>query len=113
MKQVMITHGSSEAMFLVMSALLQPDDEVVVLTPCYQPLFSIPEALGCKIKSWELRPQEQFAPQLEDLRHVLSSQTRMVVVNFPNNPTGATITYEQQQELVKMVAKYNAYLLWD
>ena len=54
MKQVMITHGSSEAMFLVMSALLQPGDEVVVLTPCYQPLFSIPEALGCKIKTWEL-----------------------------------------------------------
>jgi capreomycidine synthase len=112
-QQVMTTHGSSEAMFLVMSALLKPEDEVVVLTPCYQPLFSIPEALNCTVKQWKLRPEKQFKPDLEDLRQLLTPNTRMVVVNFPNNPTGATITPEEQQRLVEMVAERNAYLLWD
>lgn len=111
--QVMITHGSSEGLFLVMSALLHPDDEVIVLTPCYQPFLSIPEALGCTVKSWKLRPEQQFIPHLEDLKQLLSPRTRMVVVNFPNNPTGATLTIEQQEMLVAMVAETNAYLLWD
>lgn len=112
-EQVLVTHGSSEAMFLIMSALLKPGDEVVVLTPCYQPLFSIPEALGCKVRTWRLRPEKQFVPQLEDLAGLLNSQTRMVVVNFPNNPTGAALTPAMQQDLIELVRKYNAYLFWD
>lgn len=112
-EQVMVTHGSSEAIFLVMTALLRPGDEIVVLSPCYQALFSIPEAIGCTVRHWKLRPEQQFIPDIEELKRLLSPQTRMVVVNVPNNPTGSILTQEQQQELIALVEKNNAYLLWD
>jgi capreomycidine synthase len=111
--QVMVTHGSSEAMFLVMNGMLQAGDEVVVLTPCYQPLLAIPEALGCTVKCWQLRPEKQFVPDIAELKQLLSPRTRMVVVNFPNNPTGATLTESQYCELIDAIAEVNAYLLWD
>jgi len=112
-EQVMATHGSSEAMFLVMSALLQPGDEVIVLSPCYQPLLAIPEALGCVVKYWRLKQDLNFSPDIKELKHLLTPATRMVIVNFPNNPTGATLTQTQYHELIQAVADTDAYLLWD
>lgn len=112
-EHVLVTHGSSEAMFLIMNTLLRPEDEVIIMTPCYQPLLSIPEALNCRVKSWALQPEQQFVPDIETLKNLLTPSTRMVVVNVPNNPTGATLLVEQQNELVNAVADAGAYLLWD
>src|SRR5581483_1221582 len=112
-ESVLVTHGSSEAMFLIMSTLLRPGDEVIVMTPCYQPLITIPESLGCCVKPWVLQPEQQFIPDVEALKRLLTPSTSMVIVNVPNNPTGATLTVEQQKSLVDAVAKSGAYLLWD
>jgi capreomycidine synthase len=111
--RVMATHGGTEANYLVMNGLLEPGDEVVVLDPCYQQLYAIAETLGCRLKKWPLRFERGFAPQLEDARKVIGERTRMVVVNFPHNPTGASITVEEQRELVECVAEVGAYLVWD
>ncbi len=112
-RQVMVTHGASEAMFLVMQTLLQLGDEVVVLDPCYYPLTEIAAALGCVLKVWPLRFEHQFTPDLTVLKGLLSPQTRMVIVNFPHNPTGASLTAEQQSELLALVTEAGAYLVWD
>ncbi|ARV62948.1 capreomycidine synthase [Nostocales cyanobacterium HT-58-2] len=112
-EQVMVTHGSSEAIFLIMNGLLHPDDEVVVLDPCYQQLFSIAESIGCRLKPWRLQFKHNFVPNVEEAKSLINSRTRMVVVNFPHNPTGASITREQQEELIVAVAKVGAYLVWD
>src|SRR5262249_9895126 len=85
--RVMATQGSSEAIFLVMNALLDAGDEVVVLEPAYQQLYAIAESLGCKLKRWQLRFEQGFAPNLEELAVLLNPKTRMVIVNFPHNPT--------------------------
>ena len=112
-ERVIATHGSSEAIFLIMTALLNPGDEVVVLDPCYQQLFSIAEAIGCRLKFWPLRFENGFVPDVEEGKSLITDKTRMVVVNFPHNPTGASITAEQQEELVKATAAVGAYLVWD
>lgn len=112
-EQVMATNGSSEAIFLLMHALLEPLDEVVVIEPCYPALVHIAEAIGCRIKRWHLRFDEQFIPNLEELKGLVSQQTRMVVVNFPHNPTGASLSLEQQSELINIVSAVGAYLIWD
>ena len=110
---VLVTHGSSEALYLIMTSLLSPGDEIVVLDPCYPQHFSIAEALGCRIRYWPLRFERGFRPDLDDLRRVLGPATRMVVTNFPHNPTGATLTLEEQAELLELVEKAGAYLVWD
>lgn len=112
-ERVIATHGSSEAIFLIMTALLNPGDEVVVLDPCYQQLFSIAESIGCRLKFWPLRFENGFIADVEAAKSLITANTRMVVVNFPHNPTGASITAEQQEELVKATAAVGAYLVWD
>src|SRR5262245_25608207 len=112
-EQVMATHGSSEAIYLIMHALLQSGDEVLVLGPCYQQLYSIAESIGCRIIRWHLKPERGFDPDLEEIKHSVGPQTRLVVVNFPHNPTGVSITPEEQQELLSIVSRARAYLVWD
>lgn len=112
-ERVMVTHGSSEANFLLMHALLRPGDEVVVLDPCYQQLYAVAESLGCTLKHWPLRWERGFVPDLEDARRLIGPRTRMVVANFPHNPTGATLTREEQGELIAACARVGAYLVWD
>lgn len=111
--RVMATNGSSEAIFLLMHTLLKPDDEVVVIEPCYPALVHIPESIGCRVKRWHLRFEEQFIPNLEELKNLVSPQTRLVVVNFPHNPTGASLSVEQLHELIEIVSTVGAYLTWD
>jgi capreomycidine synthase len=111
--RVMATNGSTEANYLIMNALLRPGDEVIVLAPLYQQLYGIAAAIGCNLLTWQLRPEDGFAPDIEDLRRLISPRTRMVIVNFPHNPTGASINLRQQDELVELVAGAGAYLVWD
>jgi aspartate/methionine/tyrosine aminotransferase len=84
-----------------------------VLDPGYQQLHAIAAALGCRLRRWPLRAERGFVPDLDDLRAVLTPQTRMVVVNFPHNPTGASLTPDGQRELIDAVSAVGAYLLWD
>jgi capreomycidine synthase len=112
-EQVMVTHGSSEAIYLIMNALLEAGDEVVVLDPSYHQLHSTAAALGCRLKRWRLRQEQRFVPDVEQARKLIGPLTRMVVVNFPHNPTGASLSVEQQSELIAATAEVGAYLLWD
>jgi capreomycidine synthase len=112
-ERVMVTHGSSEAIFLTMNALLGAGDEVIVLDPAYQQLYGVAAALGCPVRRWRLRFADSFRPDLDALRALVSTRTRMIVVNFPHNPTGAGLTPAEQHELVGIAADAGAYLVWD
>lgn len=112
-ERVMATNGSSEAIYLIMNSLLEAGDEVVVLDPAYQQLFSLAETIGCKLKHWPLHFENSFRPDLSEARRLISPQTRMIVVNFPHNPTGASLTPAEQDELIELAAGAGAYLVWD
>ncbi len=112
-ERVMATNGSSEAIFLVMNALLQPGDKVIVLDPSYHSLIHIAESIGCQIERWHLRFEQQFVPNIEELKSLVTPDTRMVIVNFPHNPTGVSVSVETQKEIIDIVASVEAYLVWD
>ena len=110
---VMVTHGSSEAIYVAMHTLLEPGDEVVVVDPVYPQLYAIAEAMGCRITRWSLRSGTGFAVDLDRLRALVGRGPRMVVVNFPHNPTGLSLTPDQQRAVVEIVADRGAWLVWD
>jgi capreomycidine synthase len=110
---VMTTHGSTEALFLAFSALVRPGDEVVVPGPAYHSLWALAAAAGAVLRTWPLRPENDFVPDPADLRAVLNERTRLVVVNFPHNPTGACVDSRGRAELLELVARSGATLLWD
>lgn len=111
--RVMITHGSTEANFLIAHALLEPGDEVVALDPIYPQLRAVAETLGCRIRPWPLRREHGWRPDVAELERLVKRGTRMVVVNFPHNPTGCTLTPAEQDALLAACARAGAYLVWD
>ncbi|MGW3690031.1 capreomycidine synthase [Streptomyces sp. NPDC005125] len=111
--KIMVTHGSSEAIYLVMQLMLEPGDEVIVVDPAYQQLHDIAAARGCWITRWPLRVDHGFGVDLPQLRELARSGPRMIVVNFPHNPTGVSLTPAEQRELVAIAEESGAWLVWD
>ncbi len=96
-----------------MQGLLEPGDEVLVLDPIYQQLSGVAAAMGCTLRSWPLRWENRWRPDFAELEELLGERTRMVVVNFPHNPTGVSITQDEQRRLIAAVDRVGAYLVWD
>ena len=110
---VMVTHGSSEAIYLVMHLAVEPGDEIVVVEPAYQQLHDIARWRGCRITPWPLRAAEGFRADLPRLRELAQTRPRMIVVNFPHNPTGVSITPAEQEEIIAIARAAGAWLVWD
>jgi capreomycidine synthase len=110
---VMVTHGSSEAIFAAVASLLAPGDEAVVFTPAYHALIDVAEAGGAKVLTCPLALDESRAVDFNKLEDLLARRPKMVIANFPNNPTGITITPDELRLLVSLSESSGAYLLWD
>ncbi len=84
-----ITAAPEEAIFIAMHTLLAPGDEVVAVSPAYQSLHEIARATGCRLISWQFRPgADGWQLDLNDLQRSLTPRTRLLILNFPHNPTG-------------------------
>ena len=113
-ERVMVTHGSSEAIWLVMQTLVHPGDDVVVVDPAYQQLYDIAVGQGARLRRWDLSSGDGFRVDLARLRRLVADQRpRLIVVNFPHNPTGVTITRRQQDELIQIASTAGSWLVWD
>lgn len=111
--RVMVTHGSSEAIYLVMHLAVAPGDRIIVVDPAYQQLYDIAAGRGCEVLRWPLDAHGGFAADLGLLRELAERAPAMIVVNFPHNPTGVSISPAQQDELVAIARGCGAWLVWD
>ncbi|GAA2520104.1 aminotransferase class I/II-fold pyridoxal phosphate-dependent enzyme [Pilimelia columellifera] len=93
--------GAQEGLHLAMQALLEPGDHAVVITPNYQSAETVPLSI-CDVTGVALRPDDRWRLDLDELRAVLRPNTRLVSVNFPNNPTGAVPDEATWRELVSL-----------
>ncbi len=111
--QILVTTGAIEANYLIFHTLLKPGDHVVAVHPAYQQLHSVPQAIGCNVSLWELRDEGGFHYDLDDLRQLVTPQTKLIIVNTPHNPTGAMLSEEQLREIYALAEANDAYLLCD
>jgi len=102
-----------EGILLAMQALLKPGDHVVVTFPGYQSLYSIAEDMGCEVTHWKAREDEGWRFDPADLRAAIRPTTKLVVVNFPHNPTGWLPSPEEFAEITGIVADSCAWLFCD
>jgi len=112
-EQTLVTNGAIGANFLAQYALLEPGDRVVCVQPTYQQLFSVPASFGAEVVPLPLRPENGWLPDLQELHSLLRAPTAMVVINNPNNPSGALMDAEALAELVDVVRESGAWLLAD
>jgi aspartate/methionine/tyrosine aminotransferase len=111
--QVLVAHGAIGANALVYQALVEPGDVVVSVQPTYQQHYSIPESLGAEVRILRLRPEQGFQPDLDDLAGLIDARTRMVVLNNPNNPTGALMPESTLRAVATMAERIGAWVLCD
>ncbi|MGC4936768.1 aminotransferase class I/II-fold pyridoxal phosphate-dependent enzyme [Kribbella sp. DT2] len=98
---VMCFAGAEEGIYLAMRVLLEPGDHMVVLTPNYQSAETIPLD-RCEVTGVALRPEDGWALDVDAIERALRPETRLVSVNFPNNPTGAVPDPAAWQRLVRL-----------
>jgi aspartate/methionine/tyrosine aminotransferase len=111
--QVLTANGAIGANFLVHFALVEPGDTVVCVQPTYQQLYSVPEALGARVKLLRLRPENGYLPDPDELRSLVDTKTRMVVINNPNNPTGSLMDETLLGEIAAVARECGAYVHCD
>ena len=112
-EHVLVFSGAEEGILLTMLASLERDDEAIVVTPAYQSLHSVPSALGARVVRVELRMEEGWRLDPEEIARARTPRTRMIVVNFPHNPTGAHIDADTQRRLVEIADEAGAILFSD
>lgn len=104
--------GAQEAIYLAMNVLLDAGDHAVVVTPNYQSAETVPLAL-CEVTGVALAPDRDWALDLDQIKAAIRPSTRVVSVNFPNNPTGKVIDAADFTELARMCDEHGIHLFSD
>ncbi len=110
---VLVTVGCAEANFITLEALLAPGDEIVVMLPNYMQIWGAAQNFGMQVKAFHLREDLGWAPDLDELNHVVSERTKMIAVCNPDNPTGYILTEEEMDAIVATAERVGAWLLAD
>ena len=112
-EHIVPTHGAAGANHHIFYSLLEPGDQVVSIMPTYQQLYSIPESFGADVRLLHLCQENDYLPDLDELRRLVASGAKMICINNPNNPTGALMSTELLREIVEIARGAGAYVLCD
>jgi aspartate/methionine/tyrosine aminotransferase len=112
--RIAITSGGVNALMLAVQALADPGDEVVAVTPVWPNLTAQPLIMGARLKRVSLKPVAgAWSLDLQQLLDAVTSETRVLIVNAPNNPTGWTLTRAEQEAILDHCRKTGTWILAD
>ena len=110
-EEVLVHTGAEEAIFLFMHAMLGAEDHIIVHWPCYQSLMEVACSIGCEVTLWRASEENGWALDPDELQRHIKSNTRVIVVNTPHNPTGYLMPGDTFQEISRM-AEANGIILF-
>lgn len=110
--EVTVTSGATEGLFAVIAALVKQSDEVIVLDPAYDSYIPATELQGGRAVRIPLH-SHSFSPNWEAIEKAMNERTRLLVLNTPNNPTGAVLQESDIARLEALVKRYNCWILSD
>ncbi len=111
-ENVLITPGAKHAIFCAMIAVLDPGDEVIVPSPCWT-YDGIILTAGGKPVFVKTEMEEEFKIKSEKVQDVITRKTKMLLINYPNNPTGATIDKDELRALVELASDHDLWIMSD
>ena len=112
-KNVCISNGGSDAIRIALCAILNPGDEVIVVTPCWSNYFSQVTMYGAKVVEVPTREENEFRPCVADVAAAITDKTKCMIINYPCNPTGAIMDEETAKGLAQLLDERDIYLLSD
>jgi alanine-synthesizing transaminase len=111
--RVVLTAGSSEGIDFVLTALADAGDEVLMPLPNYPLYTAITHKIGAREVYYRTDPQNHWQPDPQQIRQLITPRTKAIVVNDPNNPTGAAYSHAIRRELVEIVDQHNIPMIAD
>ncbi|WP_298937489.1 aminotransferase [uncultured Ruegeria sp.] len=112
-ENIIVTHGTIGANMLVHRTLVSTGDRVVAIVPTYQQHYSIPASIGADVHQLQLREENAFLPNLDELRDLVTPDTRLIALNNPNNPTGALMDRAMLEDIAVIARAAGAWVLCD
>jgi len=112
-ENVIVCPGARFAVFLAITTLLKPGDEIIVIEPAWPAYQDCALNSGVKVRTIKTTLENKWEPSVEDIKKVINSNTKMIVLNYPNNPTGKILPQELQDQIIKVAINHNLYVLSD
>lgn len=112
-EQILVFSGAEEGIFTFMNAVLSENDHIIVQSPCYQSLYAVAQANNVDIAYWEMNEEANWKPDIFKLQSLIKENTRAIIINTPNNPTGYNFTDTEFDEIINICRKNNLILFSD
>jgi aminotransferase len=112
-KQILITVGVSEAMYLIMQAILDPGDEVIVPQPCFVSYTASVILAGGNVVDLPTYANDQFQVRPADIEALITPRTKALLIGFPSNPTGAVMDREGMLEIARIAERHDLIVISD
>jgi len=110
---VLVTVGGSEAIDAALRAMIEPGDEVIIPTPCYVSYEPCAILAGASVKTISLKNENEFRLTAKELEEAITPKSKILLMNFPNNPTGAIMEKKDLEEIAKVIIKHDLFVISD
>ncbi len=113
LSQVLVTVGGSEGIDVALRAMVEEGDEVIITTPCYVSYEPCVILAGGKVKTIPLKNENEFRLTAKELEAAITPKSKILIMNFPNNPTGAIMERKDLEEISKVIIKHDLMVISD
>ncbi|MBT6468762.1 MAG: aminotransferase class I/II-fold pyridoxal phosphate-dependent enzyme [Thaumarchaeota archaeon] len=112
-ENIIVSPGARFSIFTAITTLLNPGDEMIVIEPAWPAYKDCALNSGIKVRTINTTLESKWEPSLEQIEKTINSNTKMIVLNYPNNPTGKILPEKLQDNIVELAKKNNLYILSD
>ena len=112
-EQIMVCPGARFAVYLAITTLLNPGDEIIVIEPAWPAYKDCALNAGIKVRTIKTTLETKWEPSVEQINNAINENTKMIVLNYPNNPTGKILQIELVESIMETAKKHDLYVLSD
>jgi len=110
---ILVSPGARFSIFTAITTLLNPGDELIVIEPAWPAYKDCALNSGIKVRTITTTLESKWEPTIDQIQKVINANTKMIVLNYPNNPTGKILPEKLQDEIVQIAIKNDLYILSD
>ena len=110
---IIVSPGARFSIFTAITTLLNPGDEMIVIEPAWPAYKDCALNSGIKVRTINTTFEDKWEPSLEQIKNTINSNTKMIVLNYPNNPTGKILNEKLQDDIIEIAKENNLYVLSD
>jgi aspartate aminotransferase len=112
-ENIMVSPGARFGIFTAINTLLNPGDELIVIEPAWPAYKDCALHVGVKVRTINTTLEDNWEPSISQIEQTINSNTKMISLNYPNNPTGKILPIKLQDQIVNLAIKNNLYILSD